>query len=348
MKRNGRPFTGFAATLCVLLLTASLMSSADGWYEEGNRTAAGGKPATIAGTVSGNQREEPAEAAPQIAIPPLTLDAIPEYAGEPYAAVNNNIPFFTEADLTADAFERYSALDRLGRCGTAFANICRDTMPTGERGSIGEARPSGWHTVRYDDRIDGRYLYNRCHLIGWRLSGENANVRNLITGTRYLNVIGMLPFEDCVGDYAETSGNHVLYRVTPLYEGESLVPSGVLMEARSVEDDGDGVRFNVFCYNVQPGIIIDYRTGESRRTEAAVENPDDSVRDAGSEKLRTRTLSAVTPMEAAYILNRNTKKFHRNDCPSVSEMSEKNKLLSDANRETIIAWGYVPCKRCKP
>lgn len=190
---------------------------------------------------------------------------VPEYSGEPYAEIDGNIPSFTSEMMTAESWERYSDLDLLGRCGPAFANIGRDLMPTEERQSIGMIKPSGWHTVRYDDLIDGKYLYNRCHLIGYQLSGENANELNLIAGTRYMNVEGMLPFENRVAEYVSSTGNHVLYRVTPIFKGYELVARGVQIEALSAEDGGKGVCFNVFVYNVQPGIIIDYATGESRR-----------------------------------------------------------------------------------
>ena len=189
-------------------------------------------------------------------------DNIPPYSGEPYTVIDNNIPSFDEADMTQNSFERYSELDYLGRCGAAYANLSLDTMPTEERGKIGMVKPTGWQTVKYDF-IDGKYLYNRCHLIGYQLSGENANVRNLITGTRYLNIHGMLPFENEVAKYIKDTQNHVLYRVTPVFEGDNLLADGVRMEAYSVEDGGGGIRFNVFCYNVQPGVIIDYATGEN-------------------------------------------------------------------------------------
>ena len=190
--------------------------------------------------------------------------SIASYSGEPYVEINGNRPFFEKSDYTTDAFEIYSELDSLGRCGVAFANICKELMPTEERGEIGSVRPSGWHTVKYPDVIEDLFLYNRCHLIGFQLAGENANERNLITGTRFMNVDGMLPFENEVADYVRRTGNHVLYRVTPVFEGENLVADGVLMEAYSVEDDGKGVRFCVFVFNVQPGIEINYKTGESR------------------------------------------------------------------------------------
>ena len=189
-------------------------------------------------------------------------DDLPPYSGMPYVEVNGNIPFFSDEDLTTESYEYYGDLDDLGRCTMTMACIGEDIMPTEERGSIGSVRPSGWHTVKYDI-VDGLYLYNRCHLIGYQLAGENANVKNLITGTRYLNVTGMLPFENQVSDYVHATGCHVLYRVTPVFTGDNLVADGVLMEARSVEDGGEGVTFCVFAYNVQPGIWIDYSTGDS-------------------------------------------------------------------------------------
>ena len=198
--------------------------------------------------------------------PAVTLADIPEYSGEPYVVLNDNWPDFDVEDLTTEPFEYYSELDSLGRCGVAYANVCLEIMPTEERGSIGQVKPSGWQTVKYDF-VDGKYLYNRCHLIGYQLAGENANRQNLITGTRYMNVVGMLPFENMVDNYVEDTGNHVLYRVTPIFEGTNLVASGVRMEAFSVEDEGEGICFNVFVYNVQPGVVIDYATGESRAAE---------------------------------------------------------------------------------
>ena len=196
----------------------------------------------------------------------VTMGEIPEYSGSPYVVIDDNEPNFDEDDMTTSSFEAYSQLDSLGRCGVAYANIGEDLMPTEKRGSIGQVKPTGWHTVKYDF-VDGKYLYNRCHLIGYQLSAENANKRNLITGTRYFNVEGMLPFENLVADYVHETGNHVLYRVTPIYNGDDLEARGVQMEAYSVEDNGDGVCFNVFVYNVQPGVDIDYATGESSATE---------------------------------------------------------------------------------
>lgn len=192
---------------------------------------------------------------------------IPAYSGEAYVPVNDNEPFFSEEELTTRTFEEYSELDELGRCGPAYANICRELMPTEERGSIGQVKPTGWHTVRYDDLIADKYLYNRCHLIGYQLAGENANKKNLITGTRYLNIEGMLDFENMVADYVDETDNHVLYRVTPWFADDELVARGVLMEGYSVEDQGDGICFCVFAYNVQPGVVIDYATGDSWAAE---------------------------------------------------------------------------------
>lgn len=197
----------------------------------------------------------------------FNLENIPEYSGNPYVQINNNIPDFKESEYTTNAFETYSNLDNLGRCGVAYANICKEIMPPkdAERESISKIKPSGWQTSKYDEIVDGKYLYNRCHLIGYQLAGENANEKNLITGTRYMNVNGMLPFENLVATYiGKNNNNHVLYRVTPIFEGNNLVASGVQMEAYSVEDNGKGVCFNVYVYNVQPGITIDYSTGKSK------------------------------------------------------------------------------------
>lgn len=252
------------------------------------------------------------------------LKSIPEYSGEPYVTIHDNVPFFSEEELTTDAFETYSELDDLGRCGTAYANICEEIMPTEKRGKIGMIKPSGWHTVKYMG-IDGNYLYNRCHLIGYQLSAENANEKNLITGTRYLNVTGMLPFENMVADYVKETGNHVLYRVTPIYNQENLVADGVLMEAQSVENDD--LAFCVYCYNVQPGIEIDYHTGDSKSSET--EQPSKTSEDL-------------------YVLNKNTKKFHRPDCSSVQDIKPKNKQEFSGNTEALIQQGYSPCKNCNP
>ncbi len=203
----------------------------------------------------------------QTTISSFDLSSIPEYTDNPYVYINNNIPNFREEEYTTKSFEKYSKLDDLGRCGVAYANICKEIMPKKDekRESISEIKPSGWKNVKYDGIIDGNYLYNRCHLIGWQLAGENANKQNLITGTRYMNVEGMLPFENLVDDYIERNeNNHVLYRVTPIFKEKNLVASGVQMEAYSIEDNGKGIQFNIYVYNVQPGIEINYLTGESK------------------------------------------------------------------------------------
>jgi len=256
---------------------------------------------------------------------PTTMDAIPLYAGQPYAEINGSIPFFTENELTTEAFEYYSPLDELGRCGYTCANICEEIMPTEPRGPIGMIKPSGWHTVRYDDLIEDHYLYNRCHLIGYQLAGENDNVQNLITGTRYMNVDGMQPFEDRVAAYVRRTGNHVLYRVTPIFEGKNLVASGVLMEALSVEDNGDGLAFCVFVFNVQPGILIDYATGDSSRV-------------AQQDETKTQIVEG-------YIGNLRSHVFHLPSCPNLP--AEKNQTLFDT-REAAVDAGYRPCGNCHP
>ena len=256
------------------------------------------------------------------------LTDIPAYAGNSFVILDDNKPAFSKKDRErTDAFETYSDLDELGRCGVAYANICKELMPTEERGAIGMVKPTGWHTVKYDN-VEGKYLYNRCHLIGYQLAGENANEKNLITGTRYLNVTGMLKFEDQVADYVNETNHHVLYRVTPVFEGDNLVASGVEMEAYSVEDKGEGVSFHVFLYNVQPGITIDYATGESWL--------DDSKTTEDNEK----TLN--------YVLNTNTHKFHKGNCESVRDIADSNKEVYTGNRGDLINMGYEPCKRCKP
>lgn len=220
---------------------------------------------TAAGTGSASQSET---AATRPSGDPVSLSDLPPYTGDAYVAVNGNEPFFTDGEKRAAqvSYEHYSELDSLGRCGVAEASVGKDLMPTDERESIGSVKPSGWQTVKYDF-ISGKYLYNRCHLIGYQLTAENANKLNLITGTRYLNVVGMLPFENMVADYVKETGNHVLYRVTPIFTGNNLVADGVLMEAWSVEDDGDGVLFCVWCYNVQPGVKINYADGTSEAVE---------------------------------------------------------------------------------
>lgn len=253
-----------------------------------------------------------------------SVNQVPAFSGNPYVVINDNKPEFLEKEICKSSYESYSELDSLGRCGVAEACIGIDLMPTEERGAIGQVKPSGWKTIKYDF-VDGKYLYNRCHLIGYQLSGENADERNLITGTRYMNVQGMLPFENMVADYVKETGNHVMYRVTPVYDGENLVARGVHMEAYSVEDQGKGIEFNVYVYNNQPGVIIDYATGESKL--------DDSQ---PAEEIST------------YILNRNTQKFHEEDCKQADTIKESNKEVYQGSRENLINQGYSPCGECKP
>ena len=256
------------------------------------------------------------------------------YDGKPYVVINDNDPDFTDADMTTTSFESYGELDGLGRCTTAFANIGKDLMPAEKRGSIGEVKPTGWQTAKYDN-VDGKYLYNRCHLIGYQLTGENANEKNLITGTRYLNVDGMLPFENMVADYIKETNNHVLYRVTPVFSGDNLVASGVQMEAESVEDNGDGILFNVYCFNAQPGIAIDYATGNSHL--------DNSVTESSSQAAVSDSANVQT-----YVLNTNTKKFHKESCNSAKSMDASNKKIYTGSRQDIIDMGYEACGVCKP
>ncbi len=274
----------------------------------------------------------------------VTLSDIPAYTDSPFVLINDNVPFFQESEYTTTPFETYSSLDSLGRCGVAYANICPELMPTENRESISEIKPTGWHNNPYDF-IDGGYLYNRCHLIAFELAGENANKQNLITGTRYFNVTGMLPFENMVADYVKETNNHVLYRVTPMFDGNNLVANGVLMEAYSVEDNGDGIEYCVFCYNVQPGVAIDYATGNNwadgtvAAEEIATSTDSSNVTDSSANSDTT---------SGTYVLNTSSKKFHKPGCSSVSQMSEKNKQEYTGSRQALIDEGYSPCGNCNP
>lgn len=252
----------------------------------------------------------------------ITIDEVPVYSGDPYVVINDNEPSFSSEELESDSFESYGELDDLGRCTIAFANLSKELMPQGERGSIGQVKPSGWQTVRYDS-VDGKYLYNRCHLIGWQLSGENANERNLITGTRYMNTEGMLPFENMVADHIKETDGHVLYRVTPIFVEDELVARGVQMEAYSIEDAGASICFNVFVYNVQPGIEIDYSDGSSRLSETADESQEDGV-------IRGNSRSKIyhCPGQAAY-----------------EDMADSRYLVLFDSEEEAIAAGYRKAQR---
>lgn len=301
-------FKQFYSRILILLLAGALLCS-------GCAGTAGTQDAELSPSGSLSVSGTPAEENPSAV-----------WNGQPYTAVNGNVPGFSEKDLTAASFESYSELDSLGRCGTAFACLGQDLMPRGERGDISGIHPTGWHSVQYDF-IDGKNLYNRCHLIGWQLSGEDANRKNLITGTRYMNVEGMLPFENMVADYIKETGCHVLYRVTPVFQGSNLVADGVLMEAMSVEDQGESISFCVFVPNVQPGVAIDYSDGSSR--------PADSQSSPENE-------------EAVYIINTNTRRFHLPSCSSVREMKESNRENFTGSREELIEEGYIPCGKCRP
>lgn len=269
------------------------------------------------------------------------ISQVPAYSGSPVVDINHSVPFFTDDQMTTEAYETYSSFDSLGRCGPAIACIGPESMPTEGRGSISSVKPTGWVQKAYDN-VDQGYLYNRCHLIGYQLTGDNvyADGLNLITGTRYMNVEGMLTNEDTVADYIKETGHHVMYRVTPVFEGNNLLASGVLMEAKSVEDPG--VEFCQFAYNVQPGITIDYATGNSHETT------EEEAKQQASKSQSTKSSSSSKSSNTTYVLNTNTKKFHKPDCPSVKSTKEENKTEWTGTREELIAAGYEPCGRCKP
>ena len=268
----------------------------------------------------------------------LNLSDIPEFSGKSYYVLNKNIPYFSDGKVERKYYEDYSPLDNLGRCTVAEACLGKETMPREERGEIGQVKPSGWKTVKYDC-VDGKYLYNRCHLIGFQLSGENANERNLITGTRYMNVQGMLPFENMVADYIKETGNHVLYRVTPIYKGNELVARGVQMEAYSVEDNGAGICFNVYCYNNQPGVRIDYATGDS-------EAFNDGIKPSSSKSDKNQNNKDA--QKQTYIINTKTNKIHRPDCSAIKSMKGTNKEEFYGTKEELMNKGYTRCKTCNP
>ena len=255
-----------------------------------------------------------------------SVEEIPEFSGTAYVAVNGNVPFFMPEEITDESYEYYSDLDELGRCGMTMACIGTDIMPTEDRGEIGSVKPTGWQSVKYDC-VDGKYLYNRCHLIGFQLAGENANKQNLITGTRYMNVDGMLPFENMIADFGKETKAHVLYRVTPVYEGNDLVAKGVVMEAYSVEDAGESICFYVYVYNVQPGVEIDYATGESWLAEPVVGEGEDIM---------------------IYVVNTGSGKFHDGSCPQAVSIKSENKESFETTRSQMLAWNFEPAGCCKP
>lgn len=275
------------------------------------------------------------------------LSQIPAYSGSPYIAVNGNVPYFSTWELKTDGHETYSPLDWLGRCGTADASVGPETMPTGPRGSIGMIKPTGWHTVKYNG-IDGNYLYNRCHLIGYQLTAENANERNLITGTRYLNVDGMLPFENMVADYVKETGNHVEYRVSPIFIGNNLVADGVLMEAQSVEDNGAGIKFCVYVYNVQPGITINYADGSSSGPEYTGSTPTPLPAPEPQPTPQPAPTPdpepSVTPTGGTYYWTPKGKSYHASR--NCSTLRRSKTVLSGSLSDAMAAGKYDPCNIC--
>lgn len=308
------------ALLLAMCLSVGLLSACDSSAPPSNETTVSQEGA------SGENVDLPETAAADVFDPAQ----VPSYTGAAYTVVHDNKPYFTKADVTTKAYESYSPLDGAGRCGVAMACVGQEIMPTEDRGSIGQVKPSGWHTVRYDN-VDGRYLYNRCHLIGYQLTGENANAQNLITGTRALNIDGMLPFENMVADYVKETGNHVLYRVTPIFNGNDLIANGVLMEGYSVEDNGAGICYCVYAYNAQPGITIDYATGESTESTA---------------NEAAATAPATDEAAHTYVLNSKAKKFHEPSCASVRKMKAPEQVTT--TRQALIDEGYSPCGNCNP
>ena len=336
----------------LLLLAALLVLTLTGCEAQdllSTERADSGSEVTAAYTMTESQITDQAPTAVSV------LD-VPEFSGEPYVVLNGNEPDFTDEEKTTESYEHYSDLDSLGRCGVAEANIGQDLMPTEKRGAIGQVKPTGWHTVKYD-QVEGKYLYNRCHLIGYQLTAENANEKNLITGTRYLNVQGMLPFENMTADYVKETENHVLYRVTPVFEGNNLVAAGVLMEAESVEDKGEGVEFCVFVYNAQPGVTIDYATGDSWLDENGTGNQQAAAKETktvveteiqAEKQTQAENTQAPAKETSTYILNTNSKKFHKPGCSAASQIKAANKDEFTGTRDEVIAKGYEPCKKCNP
>ena len=308
----------------IFMIICILFTACDPAPQRSSETTA----AAVTAPAATAQTETPAaETEDSSAIAALGIDelyiSLPEYASSPWVQVGGGTSDFGD-DITTVSFEEYYDLDDLGRCTLAFACLGRDLMPTQKRGNISSVHPTGWQSVNYDF-VDGKSLYNRCHLIGWQLSGEDANERNLVTGTRYMNTDGMLPFENMVADYIKETDGHVMYRVTPYFYKDELVCRGVFMEAYSVEDEGDAVDYYVFCYNVQPGVIIDYTDGSS-------------------SEIQTEADEAT----ALYILNRNTKRFHLPECPDAASISEKNRAEYTGARSALIERGYTPCSKCEP
>lgn len=298
------------------------------------------------------QTEQPAAAAPAAAS--FDYSQVPAFDGTASVQMNGNVPYFTADDVQYakdnPGYEHYGEQDRLARCTVASASVGKETMPAEgeERGEIGQIKPTGWHTVKYES-VSGKYLYNRCHLIGWQLTDENSNINNLITGTRFMNVDGMLKYEDDVAAYVKSTGNHVLYRVTPVFLDDDLVARGVLMEARSIEDDGAGLQFCVWAYNAQPGITIDYVDGNSEETPLLPAAGESSASGSeGSSNADSMASDASSAQVKSYVLNTNTKKFHVPGCSSVKKMKDANRQDVESTRSDLIAQGYQPCQKCNP
>lgn len=300
----------------ILLLTIVLLISGCGQSMSQDNGALSDKQQISVETTDTSEKSSDSLSAPDI-------DNIPEYSGTPYAVLNDNIPYFSSDDFTTQSYEKYVELDELGRCGVAVANIGTDLMPTDPRESISHVKPTGWTSGKDPAQ------WNRCHLIGFQLAGENDNEKNLITGTRYMNVDGMLPFENLIADYVKETENHVLYRVTPIFKESDLVAQGVVMEAYSIEDNGDGICFNVFCYNVQPNVVIDYATGKNWYEEEV-------------------TTDAVDTQETEYVLNTSSKKIHRPTCSAIESMNPNKKKVYTGDISELLENGYTRCKTCNP
>ena len=317
----------FLSALLLILLCASMLLTGCDLADD------------VKGGISGIGKDKDEDSPKDKVVGYASVEGIPDYEGSPYIALNGNKPEFSDAEITVQSYEYYSELDGLGRCGVTMACIGTDIMPKDDREDIGSVKPSGWVNNKYSSElVDGGYIYNRCHLIGFQLTGENANKCNLITGTRYLNIEGMLPFENMVADYLkENEGNHVMYRVTPIFVGNNLVASGVKMEGYSVEDNGEGISFNVFSYNVQPGITINYATGDNwLNGDEVTEAPDE-------------TKEAVSGTEVPdFILNTKSKKIHQPTCASVDDIKDENRKDYCGSKQQLLDMGYMICGTCKP
>lgn len=282
-------------------------------------------------------------------------ETIPAYAGQQVIELNNGVPYFTKKDLTTKAFESYSDLDALGRCGVAYANVCNETLPNEKRGEIGNVRPSGWDFDGKSNNhkyawVDGNYVFNRCHLLAYMATAENDTVENLITGTRAMN-LAMIPYEDEVVQYVKKTGNHVLYRVTPIFYKKELVAQGVEMEALSVEDNGAGVRFHTFIYNAEPGVVINYATGENHSADGSV-NPAIEGYESALGNYRDKNGNLISEAKPGkdqvmdFVVNTGTMKAHLPDCEFAAKISEKNRHELRSNMKDLLADGYTTCKSC--